>query len=303
MYKRFIQIMDNSGCLSGSSVVVAAADRDSIEAVRLAMGRGLGKAVFVGDEKIISAITAELNILDKSEIISAQTPQESAVKAVEAINGGKGNVLIKGLVNTSDFLRAVLDRENGLRTGRLLSHLAVMEIPGENHLSFCADSGFNVAPDCEQKKSILRNSLEAIHAMGYDHVNVACLAANEKVDPHIPSTVDAAMIAEAWRSGEFDDLPCTCTVEGPMALDVVASMKAAEHKGIKSVIAGKVDLTLVPNIECGNVHCKTLTHYCHAQLAGLVLGAKVPIVLVSRSDTPETKFMSMALAYIISQGI
>ena len=145
--------MDNSGCLSGSSVVVAAADRDSIEAVRLAMGRGLGKAVFVGDEKIISAITAELNILDKSEIISAQTPQESAVKAVEAINGGKGNVLIKGLVNTSDFLRAVLDRENGLRTGRLLSHLAVMEIPGENHLSFCADSGFNVAPDCEQKKA------------------------------------------------------------------------------------------------------------------------------------------------------
>jgi phosphate butyryltransferase len=134
-------------------------------------------------------------------------------------------------------------------------------------------------------------------------VNVACLAANEKVDPHIPSTVDAAMIAEAWRSGEFDDLQCTCTVEGPMALDVVASMKAAEHKGIKSVIAGKVDLTLVPNIECGNVHCKTLTHYCHAQLAGLVLGAKVPIVLVSRSDTPETKFMSMALACIISQGI
>ena len=185
MYKRFIQIMDNSGCLSGSSVVVAAADRDSIEAVRLAMGRGLGKAVFVGDEKIISAITAELNILDKSEIISAQTPQESAVKAVEAINGGKGNVLIKGLVNTSDFLRAVLDRENGLRTGRLLSHLAVMEIPGENHLSFCADSGFNVAPDCEQKKSILRNSLEAIHAMGYDHVNVACLAANEKVQRKI----------------------------------------------------------------------------------------------------------------------
>lgn len=303
MYKRFIQIMDCSDCLTDSRVVVAAADRESIEAVKLAMGRGLGGAVFVGDRAAISPIISEFKIAEKSKVIDASSPEEAAALAVAAIKDGGGNVLLKGLVNTQDFLRAVLSKECGLRTGRLLSHLSVMEIPGENHLSFCADSGFNVAPDLEQKKKILRNSLEAIHAMGYEHVNVACLAANEKVDPHIPSTVDAAKIAEAWRSGEFDDLPCTCTVEGPMALDVVASKKAAEHKGINSVIAGKVDLTLVPNIECGNVHCKTLTHYCHAQLAGLVLGAAVPIVLVSRSDSAETKFMSMALACIVSRGM
>lgn len=303
MYKRFIEIMDSCSCLAGSRVVVAAADKESVEAVRLAMIRGLGQAIFTGDENIILPAVKEFNIEDKVRIIHADTPQEAVVKAIECIRDGRGDVILKGLINTSDFLHAVLNKENGLRTGRLLSHLAVMEIPGENHLSFCTDSGFNVAPNLEQKKQILRNALEAISALGYNHVNVACIAANEKIDPNVPSTVDAAGLAEAWKKGEFDDLPCTCTVEGPMAIDVVASKKAAEHKGIKSKIAGNVDLTLVPNIECGNVHCKTLTHYCHAQMAGLVLGAMVPIILVSRSDPPESKFLSMALACIVSGGI
>ena len=303
MYKRFIEIMDNCACLAKSSLVVAAADVESVEAVRLAIGRGLGHAALVGDRNVIRTAAESAGISDKIDIIDAKGPIEASEKAVTMINSGHGNVLLKGLVNTADFLKAVLNRENGLRTGRMLSHISIMEIPGENHLSFCADSGFIVAPDLEQKKKILRNSLEAIHALGYEHVNVACIAANERVDPNVPSTVDAAALAQAWRDGEFDDLPCTCTVEGPMAIDVVASQKAAEHKGIKSVIAGKVDLTLVPNIECGNVHCKTLVHYCHAQLAGLVIGAKVPIIVVSRSDSPEAKFMSIAMACIVSGGI
>jgi len=303
MFKRFIEIMDSCNCLAGSSVVVAAADEESVAAVRLAMVRGVGHATLVGDENVILPAAQKYGVEGRISVVHADTPRESAAKAVRLVREGGGNVLVKGLVNTSDFLREVLNRESGLRTGRLLSHLAIMEIPGENHLSFCSDGGFNVAPDLAQKKQILRNSLEAIHALGFEHVNVACLAANEKVDPNIPATVDAAGLVEAWRNGEFDDLPCTCTVEGPMALDVVASMKAAERKGIKSEIAGKVDLTIVPNIECGNVHCKTLVHYCHAQMAGIVLGATVPIILVSRSDSAETKFLSMAVSCIISGGM
>lgn len=303
MYRRFIEIMNSSGCLAGSKVVLAAADHESIEAIRLAMQRGLGRAILTGDSEVILPEVKEAGISDKVDIIHAGSLPAAAAIAVQSVRDGMGDALMKGLINTSDFLKAILDRENGLRTGRLLSHLAIMEIPGENHLSFCTDSGFNVAPNLDQKKQILRNALEAISALGYDHVNAACLAANEKVDPNIQSTVDAAGIVKAWEEGEFNDLPCTCTVEGPMAIDVVASQKYAEHKGIKSKIAGKVDLTLVPNIECGNVHCKTLVHYCHAQMAGLVLGAMVPIVLVSRSDPPESKFLSMALACIISGGM
>lgn len=303
MFKRFIEIMNSSGCLAGSSVVLAAADPESIEAIRLAMKRGLGRAILTGDSEVILPAVREAGISDRVEVIHADSANTAAAIAVQSVRNGRGDALMKGFINTSDFLKAILDKENGLRTGRLLSHLAIMEIPGENHLSFCTDSGFNVTPNLDQKKQILRNALEAISALGYEHVNAACLAANEKVDPHIQSTVDAAGIVNAWEEGEFDDLPCTCIIEGPMAIDVVASQKFAEHKGIRSKIAGKVDLTLVPNIECGNVHCKTLVHYCHAQMAGLVLGAMVPIVLVSRSDPPESKFLSMALACIISGGM
>ncbi|MDO5115538.1 MAG: phosphate acyltransferase [Synergistaceae bacterium] len=303
MYKTFDEMIKGCGCLGGSSVVAAAADRETVMAIKLALDHGLGHAVLVGDEKAIRPIVEELGISGKVEIVHAEGAEEAAKKAVALVREGTGDALMKGLVNTVDFLRAVLDKENGLRTGHILSHLAVMEIPGERHLSFCADSGFIVAPTLEEKKHILRNALRAIHALGYEHVNVACLAANERVDSHVPASVDAAALVEAWRKGEFDNLPCTCTVEGPMAVDVVASKEAAEHKGIRSVIAGKVDLTIVPDIECGNVHCKTLVHYCKAKFAGVVLGAKRPIILVSRTDDPETKFHGIALSCLIAGGM
>lgn len=302
MYKTFDEMIANCGCLAESTVVVAAADRASTEAVKLAFEHGLGRSVLVGDKALLEPLAKEFGIEDRVTIVDCPEPAEAAKKAVEIIRDGTGDTLMKGLVNSSDFLHAVLDREKGLRAGHLLSHLAVLEIPGEKHLSFCTDSGFMVAPTLDQKKHILRNALRGIYALGYEHVNVACLAANDKADPKVPSTMDAAALVEAWRNGEFDECPCTCTVEGPMAIDVVASKESALHKGIRSVIAGKVDLTLVPNIECGNVHCKTLEYYCHAKFAGVVLGAKVPIVLVSRNDTPETKFQAVLLSSLIAGG-
>lgn len=299
MYKKFMELIDNQ-CLGGSRVCVAAADIESIEAVSVAMRRGLGGALLIGDEKVIREGTERFGISGKVNILHAETPQDAALKAVEQVRRGGVDVLMKGFVNTQYFLKAVLDKSLGLRTGRWLSHLTVMEIPGEERLSFCSDGGFNVLPDLQRKKQILRNAVEAIHGLGYDHVNVACLAANEKVDVKVPSTADAAELAAAARAGEFDDLPCGCTVEGPMAMDVVASKAAAVRKDIVSEISGKVDMVLVPNIECGNVLCKTLIHYAHAEHTGFVVGASIPIILVSRSDTSENKFLGMALSCIIS---
>jgi len=299
MYKKFMELIDNKS-LSGSRVCVAAADSGSVGAISIAMRRGLGGAVLVGDKSAITDEAERFGILDKVEIIHAPTPQLAALAAVEYARRGGVDALMKGLVNTQDFLRAVLDREHGLRAGRLLSHLTVMEIPGEERLSFCSDGGFIVLPDLRQKKEILRNAVEAIHGLGYDHVNVACVAANERVDEKMPATVDAAALAEASRAGEFDDLPCACTVEGPMAIDVIASQAAAVRKGIKSEISGKVDMALVPNIECGNILCKTLVHYAHAEHTGFVVGARIPIIVVSRSDTSENKFLGMALSCVIS---
>lgn len=301
MYKKFMELIHNQ-CLGGSCACVVAADDESISAVSVAMRRGLGGAVLIGDEKVIRLETERHGISGKVEIIHAETPQLAAIKAIEMVKRGGVDVLMKGLVNTQDFLGAVLNRASGLRTGRLLSHLTIMEIPGEERLSFCSDGGFNILPDLETKKHILRNAVEAIHCLGYDHVNVACLAANERVNDKMPATIDAAALMAASRAGEFDDLPCSCTVEGPMAMDVVASNVAAERKGIKSEIAGRVDMVLVPSIECGNVLCKTLVHYAHADHTGFVVGASVPIILVSRSDTSENKYLGMALSCIISDN-
>lgn len=303
MYKTFDEMINCCGCLGGSNVVAASADRETVEAIKLAFGHGLGHATLVGDEAVLRPAMEEFGVDGRAQLVHAATSLEAVDKAVAIVREGTGHTLMKGLVNTEDFLRAVLDKEKGLRTGRMLSHLAVLEIPGEHHLSFCADSGFIIAPTLKEKKYIIANSLRAIHALGYEHVNVAILAANERVNPDMPATVDAAALVEAWRNGEFDGLPCTCTIEGPMAIDVVASKEAAERKGIRSVIAGKVDLTIVPSIECGNVHCKTLVHYCHAKSAGVVLGAKAPIILVSRTDDHETKFNAIALSCLVAGGM
>ncbi|MEG1604289.1 MAG: phosphate acyltransferase, partial [Cloacibacillus sp.] len=200
MYKTFDEMIDNCGCLTDSTLVAASADKETIEAVKLAFEHGLGRAVLVGDEQVIAPVVEELGIGDKIEVVHADDPADAARKAVALVRDGTGDTLMKGLVNSADFLRAVLDHENGLRAGHTLSHLAVLEIPGENHLSFCTDSGFNVAPTLDQKKHILRNALRAIHALGYEHVNVACIAANERVDPKIPASVDAAALVEAWRN-------------------------------------------------------------------------------------------------------
>ncbi|MCX7828240.1 MAG: bifunctional enoyl-CoA hydratase/phosphate acetyltransferase [Thermanaerothrix sp.] len=277
--------------------VAAAEDREVLECVAMAKGMGLCDALLVGDPERIAPLAEEVGLKD-FEVIPDPDPVSAALTASDAVRNRRAQVLMKGLVNTSDFMRGVLNPDKGLRTGNLISHLSVFQIPGEERLVFHSDGGINIAPDLEAKRGILRNALGALRALGYQRPNVALLAANEQVNPKMQATVDAAALVEEWKSGAFGD----CVVEGPIALDVAVSPEAARHKGIDSKITGQVDLFLMPNIEAGNVAGKSLIYYANAQMAGLVLGAASPIVLTSRSETARGKLYSIALACLVSQG-
>ena len=294
MLRNFEEVIERTRQLGGKSLAVAAAgDREVLEAVRLAGEQGVARGILVGDREAIRPLAEELGLGDL-RVIHEPDPAASAVRAAELVRVGEAQVLLKGMVNSSDFMRGVLHPEKGLRTGRLLSHLAAFQIPGEGKLVFHSDGGINIAPDLEAKKGILANALAAL---GYHAPKVAVITANEQVNPKMPATVDAAALVEAWKAGAFR---VPCVVEGPIALDVALSPEAARHKGIESAVSGDVDLFLMPNIEAGNVAGKSLLHYARAQMAGLVLGAAAPVVLTSRSETAEGKLYSIALACLAS---
>lgn len=297
MFTKFEEVVSRAKELGPFTVSVAVAeDLEVLKAIKIAENMGLIKPILVGDESRIKPILEEVG-LDKNTPIFHETEDVLAVeKAVSLVKEGKAKVLMKGFVNTSIFMRGILNREKGLRTGRLISLLAAYEIPGHDKIVFCSDSGVNVAPNLEQKKDILTNSLLALRSMGLDLPKVAALAANEMVDPKIPATTDAKALVEMNEKGEFPG----CIIEGPIAMDVACDEEAAKHKGIDSKIAGDVDLFFVPYIEVGNVLGKSWIHFNKAKWAGIVLGATNPVVLGSRSDTAEIKLNSIALACLAS---
>jgi len=274
-----------------SMAVAQADDRAVLEAVKNARDRGFIEPLLVGSAEKLGGLLEELDFKDVS-VTDAQTPEQAVSEAVALARTGKAGALMKGLVNTSIFMRGVLDKECGLRAGRLLSMLAVYEAPNYHKLLFCSDSGINVAPNLEQKKEILINVLDALDKIGLTEPKVAVLTANELPDPKIPSTTDAAALVEMVQRGEIP----SCSIEGPIAFDVAFDPEAAAHKSIQSKISGDVDVLIFPNIEAGNILGKSWIHLNHSKWAGIVLGALCPIVLGSRSDTPEIKLGSIALA-------
>lgn len=276
--------------------VAVAQDLDILRAVKEAYDLGFIQPILVGDRTLIKQYMSAVELPDCIEVIDETNVHKAALRAVELVSSGRASVLMKGLINTSDFLKAVLDRQVGLRCGNLLSHLAVFEVPGQKQLMFHSDGGMNVMPNLQDKVGILNNALRALRCLGINKPNVAVLTANEQVNEKIASTVHARQLAEMARNGEFGE----CIVEGPISLDVAASKQAALHKGIQSQIAGDVDLFILPNIESGNMLGKSLIYYAGGKMAGLVLGATHPIVLTSRADTAEGKLYSIALACLIS---
>jgi phosphate butyryltransferase len=292
----YTQLIEAARKLGQAKVVFAAAqDAEVVEAAKMAQELGLAEAILVGDAKTIRSLAQDASLPKETRILHEADVDRAALKSVELVHNGEAQVLVKGQVNSSNFLRAALDPNIGLRTGRILSHLAVYEIPGEDKLAFLTDGGMNIAPNLEQKKEILVNAVEALRKIGYAQPNVAVLAANEQINPKMPATLDALELVKLWQAGEFPP----CLVEGPIALDVATGVESARRKGIDSQVAGKVDIFLAPNIEAGNLMGKTLMRYAGAKMAGVVLGATNPMVLVSRSDNAESKVNSIALACLL----
>ena len=300
MLRNFQDVLANAASYGRVKISVAVAqDKDVLQSLKLAHDAGLIEPILVGDAAVIRPLLATVGLPADTVVVDEPDISKAALAAVSLVHDGMAGVVMKGQVNTSDFLKAVLNAGVGLRTGRLLSHLGVFEVPGEPRLIFHSDGGMNIAPSLAEKKDILINAMQMLHSLGIALPNVAVLTANEQVNPKMPATVDAKALTDMCTAGE---LPAGI-VEGPIALDVAISPEAARHKGIASRISGRVDLFIMPNIETGNAMGKSLLYYARAKMAGVVLGATRPIVLTSRSETPEGKLYSIALACLAAGRI
>ncbi|MBP2665683.1 MAG: Phosphate butyryltransferase [Firmicutes bacterium] len=299
LLRKFEELMDRAKQNGPVQLVVAAAqDEEALRAVKAAYDGGLAEAILVGDASLIQPMLTIVGLPSDTRIVDEKDVAQAALKAASIVKELPAGILMKGLVNSSDFLRAVLNPECGLRTGRLLCHLAAFEVPGDEKLVFHTDGGMNIAPTLAEKKDILLSTLPALRALGIARPNVAILTANEVVNPKMPATVDAQALVEMNRRGEFG----SALMEGPIAMDVALSPEAATHKGLKSEISGQVDLFMVPGIEAGNLLGKALIHCAKAKSAGVILGSTHPVVMVSRADSAAAKLNSIALACCIASG-
>ncbi|MGE6846699.1 phosphate butyryltransferase [Bacillus tropicus] len=288
-------LIDQAAGQPKKTVAVAVAeDHEVIEAVARAITLQLAQFRLYGNQEKIMGMLQEhgLQTSEHIEVIAATSSAEAAELSVKAVRNGEADVLMKGNIPTANILKAVLNKEWGLRKGSVLSHVAAFEVPNYNRLIFVTDAAMNIAPDVTQKAAIIQNTVEVARAIGIDVPKVAPIAAVEVVNPAMQATIDAAMLTQMNRRGQIKN----CVVDGPLALDNAVSQIAAEHKGIVSDVAGKVDILLVPTIEAGNVLYKSLVYFADAKVGAMIAGAKAPIVLTSRADSAETKVYSLALA-------
>lgn len=299
MIKNFNELINTAKEQTTMKLAVAAAqDEDVLIAVCGAADMGIIEPVLIGEVEKIKEI-ANKNGLDVSgyELINREDLVEAARMSVELVSTGKADFVMKGLIDTSILLKAVLDKEIGLRTDSLLSHVMVYQAPSYHKLLFLTDGGMNISPGLEEKAMILGNSIRAAKAMGIDKVKVSCLTAKEKVSPKMIATVDADKLKSMGDKGEFGE---DVIVEGPIAFDLAISKEAAKIKKFDSEVAGDTDILLVPTIEVGNGIGKALTYMANAESAGIIMGAKAPVVLVSRADSHEAKLNSIALGSVIA---
>ncbi|TXS00432.1 phosphate butyryltransferase [Bacillus sp. SH7-1] len=288
-------LIDQAAGQPKKTVAIAVAeDHEVIEAVAKAITLQLAQFRLYGNQEKIMGMLQEhgLQTSEHIEVIAAASSAEAAELSVKAVRNGEADVLMKGNIPTANILKAVLNKEWGLRKGSVLSHVAAFEVPNYDRLIFVTDAAMNIAPDVTQKAAIIQNTVEVARAIGMDLPKVAPIAAVEVVNPAMQATIDAAMLTQMNRRGQIKN----CVVDGPLALDNAVSQIAAEHKGIVSDVAGKADILLVPTIEAGNVLYKSLIYFADAKVGAMIAGAKAPIVLTSRADSAETKVYSLALA-------
>lgn len=277
--------------------VAAAQDDEVLIAIDAARKLGIVDAILVGDKLKIEQIAENAGIdLSTYEIIDCKNLIEAARTAVSLVSQGKADFLMKGIIGTADILKAVLDKEIGLRGGGLLSHVMAYSVPTYHKMLFITDGGMVTYPDLKQKVQLVNNAVKVAKALGVKPIHVVPLCAVEVINPDMQATLDAAALSKMNARGQIKD----CIIDGPLALDGAISKEAAKHKGINSPVAGEADILLVPNIESGNFLGKSMTYFAKAESAGVIMGAKCPIVLVSRADTHETKLNSIALGCVVA---
>ncbi len=302
MSKGFDDLIAKVNDCSLKKVAVAVAqDAPVLEAVKAAKERNIADAILVGDADKIKEIAASLNMdLSGYEIIDEKDTYTAALKAVELVHNGTADMYMKGLIDTKSFLKSVLDKEVGLRTGRPLSHVCVFEIEGVEKLLFLTDVAFMTYPTLEDKVHIIENTVEICKACGIDTPKVAPLAAVEVVNPKMPATVEAAELTKMCEEGKITG----CIVDGPLSLDLAIDPEAAKHKGAEGrKIIGDADILLFPDIHAGNLVYKALVHTAKEKNGNILTGTKAPVILTSRSDDFETKVNSLALGAVVAEAM
>ena len=278
------------------TAVVHPCDKVSLEAVAEAARLKLIDPILVGPEERIRAV-AEENRIDISQfkIVDAAYSQDSAARAVELVREGRADALMKGSLHTDEVMGAVVKRDTGLRTARRISHCFVMDVPGHDQPLIITDAAINIAPTLKDKVDITQNAIDLAHALGAEEVRVAILSAMESVNPDVPSTLEAAALCKMADRGQITG----AVLDGPLALDNAISVEAAAIKKIKSPVAGRANVLVVPDLEAGNMLAKSLSFLAGADAAGIVLGAKVPVILTSRADNEIARLASCAVAQLM----
>lgn len=276
--------------------IAAAEDAEILEAVQEANKLNLAEFILIGDRDKIEKLANENNIGLNSEIINEPEHKKAAEKAVECVRNGKANAIMKGLLHTSTFLKAVLNKEKGLNTGKLISQVSVFNKEYGEGLQLLTDCAIAIEPSIDDKKQIIENAIKLAIKLGYEKPKVALLSALEVVNPAIEDTVEAAILSKMGDRGQIKG----GIIDGPFALDNAISPEAAKLKGISGEVAGNADILVVPNLQVGNVLTKSLTFYAHKDVAAAIMGAEVPIIMTSRSDFMRNKLLSIVLASYIS---
>lgn len=302
MSKTFNDLLKRLDGKKMKTVAVAVAqDAPVLEAVKAAYERKIANSILVGDEEKIREIAAELNMdLSNYTIINETDTYTAALTAVKLVHDGKADMYMKGLIDTKSFLKSVLDKEVGLRTGKALSHVCVFDIEGLDKLLFLTDVAFMTYPTLEDKVNIIKNTVEICNACGIETPKVAPLAAVEVVNPKMPVTVEAAELTRMNEEGEITG----CIVDGPLSLDLAICPEAAQHKGAEGrKIVGDADILLFPDIHAGNLVYKALVHTAKVINGNIITGTAAPVILTSRSDDFETKVNSLALGAVVADSL
>ena len=301
MSKSFEELISKANQKTLKKVSVSnAQDEPVLQAVKAAKEQNIATAILVGDEAKIREIAASIDMdLTDFEIINEPDTEAAALKAVELVHNGKADILLKGLLETKTFLKSVLNKEVGLRTGKMLSHVCVFEIEGINRLLFFTDVAFNTYPTLADKVNIINNAVEVAHACGIECPKVAPLCAVETVNPKMQPTVDADNLTKMYEGGDFKG----CQIYGPLSMDLAIDPEAAVHKGVTNPVAGHADILLFPNIDAGNITYKILVRTAKVKIGNVLVGTSAPVFLTSRSDDFETKLNSIALATVIAGSI